>query len=107
MRTLVIEPGAPHQRQQVLLDGREFVVELRWNERAGAWFMAVSDAEGLILAGRRVVVDFPLLSRFASPRLPDGELFAIDTSGAGLDPGRDDLGSRVDLVYVEASELPA
>lgn len=90
----------PHYDFSVDLDGRTYTLELRWNERAGAWFLSTYDAEGVpVVSGRKVVLYSPLLGHTVDPRRPPGELFAIDTTGSDLDPGRYDLGGRVLLVY--------
>lgn len=88
---------------EVDLEGRTYTVELRWNARSAAWYLTLRDAAGAILvAGRKVVLGAGLLGRSPAPGLPPGGIVAIDTSGADLDPGRNDLGTRVALVYYEA-----
>ncbi len=93
---------------QVDLDGVTVTLELRWNVHVGAWYLAVLDADAVdtLQAGIRVVADFPL-SAYWTGRTPPGALVAIDTAGDGRDPGVDDLGSRVVLVYFTAAELAA
>lgn len=91
----------------VELDGRAVVVELRWNERAASWFLSLAERGGVaLLAGRRVVADAPLVGRLrARDGVPPGELVAVDTGGRGEDPDRADLGTRVQLIYIEAADL--
>lgn len=92
---------------QVELDGTTYTLEFQWNERDEGWYLTTKTAEDdIIVAGRRVVLDMPLLSRFADDRLPDGVLVAIDTSGTGAEPGYEDLGRRVLLLYHPRSEIP-
>lgn len=92
---------------QVDLDGATYTIALAWNERDAAWYLTLQTAEEeTILASRKVVIDLPLWSRFKDPRLPPGVLLAIDTTGAGLDAGLDDLGRRVQLLYYSATEIP-
>jgi hypothetical protein len=103
-----MQPGLLHFTVRVELDKVEFLFEFRWNARAETWAMAISDASGtVLLAGRRVVVGFPLLARFRDLRLPAGELVAVDTTGADDEARSDDLGSRVVVVYTPAAELLA
>lgn len=105
---LPLRPDLPHYLFQVELEGRTYTLELRWNERAAGWFLSVLTADEVpILQGRRVVVGFPLLARFRDFRLPPGELEAIDTTGAGRDPGLTELGARVQLMYTDSTSLPA
>lgn len=107
MRTIPVSPDLVHQSLRVLLDGVELELDVRWNDRASAWMLTVSDDDGLVTAGRRIVVGVPLLARVMSDRLPAGELIAVDTSDTDADPGEGELGRRVELVYVTASEVAA
>jgi hypothetical protein len=67
----------------------------------------IRDVNGVrLLSGRRVVVSLPLLARLRDPRLPAGELTAVDTTGANADPGVNDLGGRVRLLYFERADNP-
>jgi hypothetical protein len=100
---LPVTADAPHYRFTCSLEGKSYGFELRWNGRSGAWFLTVSDVDGNVLAaGRRVVIGAELLGRSANAALPPGSLFAYDTSNSNRDAGRDDLGGRVKVVYVEA-----
>lgn len=91
---------------QVTLDSVALLLTFRWNARAEAWYLDIATAEGeVIAASRKVVIDWPLMMRGfrdSDGRLPTGELYALDTSGQGLRPGRNDLGGRVRLYYDEA-----
>lgn len=91
------------------LDGTLYTLEFRWNVRLGAWFMTVLDGEGTtpLLLGVRLVVDYPLAQNLVD-RTPPGYFLAVDTGasdGFGIDPGFDDLGSRVQLWYVPEAEI--
>lgn len=98
----------PKYTLEVALDNVTFRLGFHWNDRAGAWFMSIADVNGTpLLSGRRVVVGFPLISRFRDPRLPAGDFNAVDTSGQKLEAGPNDLGDRVRLLYFSRSELPA
>jgi hypothetical protein len=106
--TLPLQPGLLHYTVRVEFDTKEFLFEFRWNARASAWSMTITDAAGnVLLAGRRVVLGFPLLSRFRDLRLPAGELLAVDTAGTEEEANMDDLGTRISLVYMSAAELLA
>lgn len=105
---LPLRTDLPHYSFSLELEGRAFGFEFRWNGRAGRWVFSVYDADGtLLLAGRHLVLGYPLLARFADPRLPAGELVAVDTTGTGVPPGLADLGGRVQLLYVPRAELLA
>lgn len=100
--------NVPHYSFQTDLDNVTFRFEFRWNDRASAWFMSISDVNGVeLLSSRRIVVGFPLLTRFRDPRLPAGDLNAIDTTGNDEEAGINDLGGRVKLLYFPVGDLPA
>lgn len=89
---------------EVELGGEPFALGFEWNDRAGAWFFSLATVDGVVLAaGRRVSVGMPLLFRGASPLLPRGDIEAVDTSGTGRDPGFDELGTRVRLLFLEVA----
>ena len=101
-----VRPGVPHFREEVELERVTYGFEFRWNERANAWFLSLSDAEGnALVSGIRVVTDFPLLFRFRKAGLPPGRLVVADTTGAGLDAGLHDFGLQRKLLYYESTEL--
>jgi hypothetical protein len=91
---------------QATLDGATYTLEFRWNVRLGAWFLAILDETGStpIQTGIRLVANWRLGSANVALQ-PPGSLFAHDTSGQGLDPGFEDLGTRVQLVYLTAAEM--
>lgn len=105
MSTILLpaDASAAHYDFSVALEGRTFGFEMRWNERSGAWFTTISRADGGVLAaGVRLVTGTRLLGRSADPELPPGALLVVDTSDEEREAGRNDLGTRVVLVYVEA-----
>jgi hypothetical protein len=105
---LPTRPSAPDHSFEIELDGVLFRLTFLWNSRGEFWSMSIADVNGVqLLDGRRVVVGFPLLARFRDPRLPAGELTAVDIGGTQADPGLDDLGARVRLIYFPLDELPA
>lgn len=104
--TVPTRTDLPYYDLQIALDSVTYTLNFRWNVRLGAWFMGVLDLEGInwILAPARVVVDIPLF-QWITGRMPPGAFVAIDTTGSGIDPGLNELGSRVQLVYYARSEL--
>lgn len=92
---------------KVSLDAVNYTFEMEWNDRAGAWFITLLDGQGDILVSSvRVVVGFPLLSKYVSlSGMPQGLLEAVDTSETETDPGYADLGERVELTYTPLDEL--
>jgi hypothetical protein len=104
MLALPADSADPSYAFEVELEGSLYRFELHWNDRDGAWFLSLYDAtETLLVAGRKVVLGANLLGKSAEPALPPGLLLILDTSGANADPGRDDLGERCPLIYVEST----
>ncbi len=95
-------------RVTTLIDGTEYIFDVRWNERDSAWYFDISDAEGsLILAGTKIMLGSPLGRRSVDPRYPNGIFSASDLSGADEDATYTDLGTRVVVFFYAASELVA
>ena len=108
VRILPVRAGVPFQSFQVDLDGVPFNFEIRWNERAPAWVMALRDAQGLVLReGIRLCLGTPLLPPQRPATFPAGELLLVEDEGEGVDPGENELGAdaRVRLVYLEAVDV--
>lgn len=102
---LTTRPDLDNYEQRVELDGIEYRLALAWNRRGEHWSLLLSLADGSpVVSGIRIVADTPLLAAVSHPDRPIGELVALDTSGASLDPGRDDLGQRVLLMYQSLTE---
>lgn len=105
MRTIDVDPNTPNQIFGVELDGTSFRMALRFNNRDGYWYLSLyTSQDEPIVQGRKVVLDFPLWARYVDPRLPPGQVLAVDTSGVGEEAGEFDLGARVQLVYVEDAD---
>lgn len=98
---------SPYFDLQVVLEGVTYTLEFRWNVRLGAWFMNIYDADGTtaILVGIRLVANYMLGAYNVGYGGPPGGFAAFDTSGQGLDPGLEELGDRVQLIYYTAAEL--
>jgi len=87
-------------RFQAVLSGVLYKFAFEYDVRDSSWYFHVFDAAGAALAmGQRACVNIPLLAQLTDTRKPAGWLMLIDTSNQYQDPGRDDLGSRVKLVY--------
>jgi hypothetical protein len=110
IRTINIAPGVPNSRQAVVLDGREYVLDLRWSQREERWYLDMRDANGVLLAGAvKLVSNWPILYRLRVPgsALPPGELVVTDAREVPADPGLDELGDAVQLVYIDAEDMEA
>lgn len=97
---LPIDASAPHYTVDVALAGIPYRFAVHWNDRGGFWTFDLSLTDDTPLVGSvKIVADWELCGQFPDNRMPAGYLFAVDISGQGLDPGFDDLGSRVIMVF--------
>lgn len=99
----------PYYDFQVTLEGVTYTMEVRWNVRLQAPFLAIFDAQGTtpILVGLRMVVNWPLGAYNTGRGLP-GNLMLIDTSNQNREVvSMEDLGKRCQLLYFSSAELAA
>lgn len=102
---LHLPQGQPSFRQRQTLDGREYVLACRWSMREERWYLDLFDAKGTLLAGSvKLVLHEPLLAPFGRrDAMPAGELLLLDQRPTPAPPGLDELGSVVQLLYLEAA----
>jgi hypothetical protein len=94
--------------QRVTLDGRNYTLHLKWNQREGRWYLSLADDDNVMLAASiKLVSNWALLRYYKhDPRIPPGELVAVDLTPDGAPPGFDELGigKRVELTYYAQTE---
>lgn len=106
MVTIAFDPTLPWQIQRATLDDVEYLLVLSWNTRDSRWYLEVQSSGGTpIVSGIAIVVDYPLLDRFGYSTLPPGRLIAVDTTDGGEIAAQEDLGTRVQLVYLTLEEV--
>lgn len=102
---LPIDAAFPRYRVATKLGETQFVVDVHWNARAGAWYLDIATEDGdPIRSGLKIVLGALLGVRSIDPRMPEGVLVASDLSGEGRDATIDDLGSRVVVFFYASSE---
>ena len=75
-------------------------------QRQDRWYLNLYTADNVaLILGIFLAVDIPLMDDLEIEGLPDGRLFLLDTSDAGLECGFADLGNRCVLEYVTADEM--
>lgn len=109
-------PGVPFQKFSTTLDGVQYVFDVRWNGRSETWaFDLLDESEDPIRHGIRIVLGALLGMRGLGlggavapidPRMPLGQMIAVDTSGEGVDAGLHSLGRRVLVYYYSPDEAP-
>lgn len=96
----------PSYNYVISLDSVNYMLDFKFNSRMQKWFISLSDQfSNQIIAPVPIVSTWGLFDRFVGNSVPAGTLFAFDSSGQNLDPGRYDLGDRVRLFYAEAGTL--
>ena len=97
----------PHFEQRMTLDGEYYTLRFRWNERTAQWKLHVGDGDGNPVAhGIALVANnwAGMHVRYLAG-MPPGAFALLDTTGRGVDPGFDELGQRVVVMYVTEAEL--
>ena len=105
-------------QQITSLDGSDFILRFLFNQREAKWYLDIADKDGVaIVNGIKIVVGISLLRKVTDARRPPGLLTAMDTTvrdiedfAAGdqslqIDPGLNDLGAGVILIYYPRAEL--
>lgn len=107
MFTVPTLQGFADYTEIVQLGGLTYRLRWIWNARAECWFVTVLGAGGdVIVAGKRVVLEWPLLRQHVQNTLPDGAIMALDITGQRVEPGREDLRDDVaPVVFVPTAEL--
>lgn len=96
----------PHYRMRTTLDGREYILDVGWNGREGAWYFdLLLDDETPLAHGLKIVLGRFIGDRLSHESAPPGIIIASDLSGAGREAGLDDIGTRVNVYYFAADEL--
>jgi hypothetical protein len=103
---LPLEPSNAHYSFSTTLDGTEYLFDVRWNGRDGAWYFDLLDAdEDMIRAGNKVTLGSSPGVRSSDSRFPAGAFLTLDASGAGVEATYEDIGTRVLLLYYSPEEL--
>lgn len=101
-------------RQRTALDGRDYILTFTFNQREWRWYLDIEDQNALpILSGYKLCANENILQCVTDLRRPPGVLVAMDMRSTGLtpteprDPGYEELGDRVKLVYIEEETVAA
>lgn len=103
-----LAPGVYNYTFGVALDNIQYSMHVYWNDKDAAWFFDLSTAAGRAIAtGIKIVLGAFLGRTINEAPFSTGVIAAVDSSGAEKDAGLDDMGSRVLLYYVPATDLLA
>lgn len=105
---LPLVPSVPSYRVGTTIEDVQYVLDVRWNARAEAWYIDILDEDETPLRmGMKVVLGAILGGRSALATMPRGMFTAYDTSGNEQDATLDDLGTRVVVYYYTEAEVAA
>jgi len=108
MAPIPTSPDDAFYTQRTTLDGVQYFLTFRLNQRENAYYLDVALDDGTPLAsGVKVVCNIPLLERLAHASRPKKTLIAIAGGDDTSPPGLGDLGDgrRVVLYYGDPKEV--
>lgn len=105
MRILPVFTPTTYCSYEIDLDGRDWTLVFKWNNRANAWYLRIENDRGRVVAqGIRLVVGVDLLRLFPGD-LPPGLLAVISLRPVQTDPVFESFSRSHRLVYFEASDI--
>ena len=108
MVILPFVPSVPFYRFSVLLGGTPYVFDVRWNSRAAQWYFDMSEEDGTAIVRGAAIALGAISGRTSShPFMFTGVILARDTTQQNVDPTLDDLGTRVQVIYMTRDEMAA
>lgn len=106
VQQLPLIPSEPNYRFGTALNGKQVIIDVRWNGRDEAWYLdLLTEDEEPIRTGMKVVLGTILGGRSANADFPVGVFVASDLSGEGREATLDDLGVRVLVHFMTPEEL--
>jgi hypothetical protein len=95
--------------QRTRIDGIDYTLRYAHNSRSDSWTLDISAIGGdqqdvPIITGRKIFIGDNLLSYASHELKPPGTLLALSLDGTRRAPGLNDLGTRVQLYYIEVGE---
>lgn len=107
-QTIPILDDEPFFDQTTNLDGSDYLIKIRYNQRAERFYLSLFTAEGVEIAkGAKLVCNWPLFQYCVDPLKPAGALIVVPANADDDDPpklGELGPGKRCELVYVTAAD---
>lgn len=94
----------PWMTMKLTLSGISYTLRFRYNYRSTRWIMDIADASNNdILDGLPLLIQRDLTYQFLSSisKLPPGNFFCLDNTGAGNQPSQYSFGNTHSLFYVD------
>ena len=100
MNIIPFQPSDTNVKLTVPIDDARYVFYHRWNSRDQAWYVDFYEEDFTpILLGIKLTLGGRIGASCGHPFFANHSFTLMDTSGSGIDPGFDDLGSRVILIH--------
>lgn len=100
---LQLNSSTGNYRFRTRLDDVDYVFRFRWSGREESWIMDIRDFQNNpVVAGVRVVTNIDLLANFKHLDIPQGDLVAINLKSDTAEPGRNNFGTDIRIIYAEA-----
>lgn len=88
------------------LNGSEYQLSFKYNDRDNAWYFNILDTNDVILrAGIKVVNEWPLLRLWKEEIKPAGEMIPVNQGNVAAPPTLNQLGAEVILTYLDEDEI--
>jgi hypothetical protein len=103
--------GTPYQTQRMQLSGAPFEIYWAYNSRVDSWTISLSaigdgaEEPTPVLSGAKLFIGHDLLRRCHHPKRPPGSLYVVSNDKGYQHPGKNDLGTRCSVLYVEPGDL--
>jgi len=98
----------PHWDQITELDGAEYKLAFRWNQREARYSLSLYTPDDIPIAlGAKLVVGWPLFLNATSELMPTGSFVVINSGDSEANPGIGELGigKRCELFYFTEEEV--
>jgi len=93
---------------KVSLEGGVYLINIRWNTRTAAWYMSVTNEDGVIITKSEKILPNQALVSFNLTEFTTGNIYAVNTtSNSDEQLNRSNLGAdkTFELLYLREEEI--
>ena len=108
MTTFELPLTTDHERylERLNLEDVNYILRIRYNKRMQDWYVDIFDTnQNALVRGRRAVLDWELLSQHKHRGTPPGFMSFFDSNRTQTSATRNDLGTRVLLLYTDSVDV--
>jgi hypothetical protein len=98
---LPLDSAFPAYSVDIQLGNFPLRLSVIFNERENCWYLDISDQSDVLIVGSvKILSDWELIGhRYKIAQLPSGLWLSVDVKSEAIIAGRDDLGTRVQVVF--------